>query len=228
MNQPQPSELEDHFLTLQSPSEGNHTDRGSKFLAFAHPVQNEQEAQFVLQTIKKQHPKARHYCTALRLFSNGTLERFNDDGEPSGSAGRPMMGQLIKNNLTNVFLVVVRYFGGTKLGIPGLIEAYKSSAAQAISNGTIIEKQIMVIIKLTMAYEDFPAFLNFCIQNSIPAFEQSFEDKAILRIGFKRSSAHEDLFQALHQFTKRDFGDLDGYATYLGMEIEFQINEVIV
>ena len=116
-------------------------DRGSKFLAYASPVANESEANLFLQKIKKDHPKARHYCSALRLNPDASLERINDDGEPSGSAGRPIMGQLIKHKLTNAMIIVVRYFGGTKLGVPGLIEAYKTSAANAINGATIVIKK---------------------------------------------------------------------------------------
>jgi len=112
-------------MTLKSLSEGYYMERGSKFHAYAFPVQTEDEVHSILQALKKEHPKARHFCSALRLYPDASLERSNDDGEPSGSAGRPILGQLVKHDLTNVFVVVVRYFGGTKLGIPGLIEAYQ-------------------------------------------------------------------------------------------------------
>ena len=126
-------------------------ERGSKFMAYAFPVSSEEESQHYLQSIIKNHPKARHFCSAMRLFPDASLERSSDDGEPSGSAGKPILGQLVKNNLTNVYLVVVRYFGGTKLGIPGLIEAYKTSAANAIAAGVILEKTVYtkVLIQLT-------------------------------------------------------------------------------
>jgi uncharacterized YigZ family protein len=203
-------------------------ERGSKFLAYASPVQSEEDAQLFLQSIKKDHPKARHYCTALRLHPDASLERSNDDGEPSGSAGRPILGQLIKNNLTNVCIVVVRYFGGTKLGIPGLIEAYKTSAANAIEAATIVERRVYGKVLIHLSYDSFPHFLNYCKQNNIPVLDESFSDQASILIGFRKSSLLGDLMTALHQFSQMDFRQPEEYATYLGMSIEFPEGEYII
>ncbi|MEO6132349.1 MAG: YigZ family protein, partial [Saprospiraceae bacterium] len=108
--------MPDQYLTLEGPSEGYYMDRGSKFLAFAFPAESEVAIAAILDKKRKEHPKASHFCSAFRLNAEASLERSNDDGEPSGSAGKPILGQLTKNNLTNVLIVVVRYFGGSKLG----------------------------------------------------------------------------------------------------------------
>jgi uncharacterized YigZ family protein len=203
-------------------------ERGSKFLAYAFPVKNEVEVQSILQGIRKEHPKARHYCTALRLFPDGSLERSNDDGEPSGSAGRPILGQLIKHNLTNVFIVVVRYFGGTKLGIPGLIEAYKTSAANAINAGTIKEENVFTKVQISVSYEAFPHFLNFFKHNGIPVFEEAFGESASLVIGFRKSSAQAQLLEALHQYSKMDFTQTEEYTRHLNITVHFLDEDQIV
>lgn len=220
--------MEDRFLTLSGPAEGYFMERGSKFLAYAFPVSSEAEIPDLLQGIKKDHPKARHYCTALRLSPDASLERSNDDGEPSGSAGRPILGQLVKNDLTNVFIVVVRYFGGTKLGIPGLIEAYKTSAANAILAGTIVERNVIAKVRITLSYDAFPHFLNFCKQNNIHVFEEAFGENAQLIIGFRKSTAPMRLLDALHHYSKMDFTQLDDYAKHIGISIEFLEEEQIL
>ena len=219
--------MEDYFLTLVSPAEGYYMERGSKFLAYACPVETEEEAHRFVLTIKKEHPKARHYCMALRLFPDGSLERSNDDGEPSGSAGRPILGQLVKNNLTNVCVVVVRYFGGTKLGIPGLIEAYKTSTANALKTGKIIERKVMTKILIKLSYESFPQFLNHFKQHDIPVFEESFGDRASIIIWLPKSSVEENLLMAFHQLSQMDFNDLKHYTSYLGIEVDVLKGDVI-
>lgn len=212
--------MEDQFLTLKSPAEGYYMERGSKFLAYAFPLRTEEEVQAILQKMKKEHPKARHFCTALRLSPDASLERSNDDGEPSGSAGRPILGQLIKENLTNVFMVVVRYFGGTKLGIPGLIEAYKTSAANALRNATIIEENVYAMVRITVPYDTFSQFLNYCKHHAIPVFEESFTDIASLTIGFRKSSVRKHLLNALQEYSKMDFKETEDYAEHLGFMID--------
>ncbi len=197
--------LKDRFLTLQSLSEGYYMERGSKFHAYAFPVQTEDEVHGILQALKKDHPKARHFCSSLRLHPDASLERSNDDGEPSGSAGKPILGQLIKHDLTNIFVVVVRYFGGTKLGIPGLIEAYKTSTANAINAGTSIERNVYSKVSVNLTFESYSPFLNFCKQHSIPVFEESFDNRVSLIIGFRKSDVNELLQGALKEYSKMDF-----------------------
>lgn len=203
-------------------------ERGSKFLAFAFPVTTEEDCQPLLQRIRKEHPKARHYCTALRLYPDASLERFQDDGEPSGSAGRPMLGQLVRLQLTNVYVVVVRYFGGTKLGIPGLIEAYKTSTANALEAAKMVQRNVLACARLTLSYELFPSFLNFCKQQDIPVLEESFRDQAMLVIGFRKSMADQLLQEALHHFTQLDLATTEGYLKHLGITSVWLAEDVVL
>lgn len=126
------------YRTLQDTSESLIKDKGSKFLGYARSVQSEEEADDFLTEIKSMHPKARHHCFAWRLGHPDPAERANDDGEPSGTAGRPILGQLIKADVTNAMVIVVRYFGGTLLGTSGLIQAYKASAEAALDHARIV------------------------------------------------------------------------------------------
>ncbi len=130
----------DSYLTIEKNTEGLFKDKGSKFLAFAYPVEEEEEIKEYIQALKKEHYSARHHCYAWRLGAEKTHFRANDDGEPSSTAGKPILGQIQKNDLTNILIVVVRYFGGTLLGVSGLINAYRGAAADVINNSIIVEK----------------------------------------------------------------------------------------
>lgn len=142
----------DSFITIQSPAEGLFKDRGSKFLAFAIPCATEEGAKQLVAGFREQHPSAVHHCYAYRLGADGKNQRFSDDGEPGGTAGRPIMGTILSANLTNIIIVVVRYYGGTPLGVPGLINAYKTAAAEALAAATIIEKQVEETYTVTFGY----------------------------------------------------------------------------
>ncbi len=133
----------DTYLTLQQNSEGVFKDRGSKFISFAFPVRTETEIKEIIQNLKKEHHSARHQCYAWRLGADKQTYRINDDGEPNNSAGKPIFRQIQANDLTDVLIVVVRYFGGTLLGVGGLISAYRESAADAIKKNVIIEKHVL-------------------------------------------------------------------------------------
>lgn len=220
--------MKDEFLSISAPAEGLYSEKGSKFLAFLFPVSDEDEASVYLASIKKLHPKARHYCTALRLVAPIFVERFSDDGEPSGTAGRPIMGQLIKNELQNVMAIVVRYFGGTKLGVPGLIEAYRSATEDAVAKAQIITRTICLQVRLTMSYEIISSFKNVLAKNEIRIFEEKFEEKVELVIGLKKSSAKEILQKVLHDFSQRDFHEMEMYGEFLSMKIEWLKEERIV
>ena len=132
-------EPEDSYLTIAAPAEASSRERSSKFLAYAYPVQQEEQIREILDGLRKKYYDATHHCYAWRLGPGGAAFRANDDGEPSGTAGKPILGQLLSNNLTDCLIVVVRYFGGTKLGVPGLIAAYRESAAEAIAAARIVE-----------------------------------------------------------------------------------------
>ncbi len=132
--------IKDTYKSLSAPSEGIYKDKGSKFLSFAFPVETEQQIKEILEQKTKEFFDARHHCYAYRLGIEGETFRFNDDGEPSSTAGRPIYGQILSHELSDILIIVVRYFGGTKLGVPGLIKAYKEAAADAIAAGEIVQK----------------------------------------------------------------------------------------
>lgn len=143
---------QDAFLTVSQKSSGLYKDKGSKFLYFSFPVETEEEIKSELASLRKIYFDATHHCYAWVLGQNGTQFRANDDGEPNHSAGDPILGQIRSHQLTNVLIVVVRYFGGTKLGVSGLIQAYKTSAAMAIEENEIIEKRVMEEIIIQFGY----------------------------------------------------------------------------
>ena len=132
--------ISDTYHSIAAPAKGVYKELGSKFLAFAYPVETEEEIKTILADVRKEYFDARHHCYAWRLGLNGEPFRMNDDGEPSSTAGRPILGQLLSQELSDILVVVVRYFGGVKLGVPGLIRAYKTATQDALANATVIEK----------------------------------------------------------------------------------------
>jgi uncharacterized YigZ family protein len=140
------------FYTIEKSTSAEFKDRGSKFIAYTYPVQSVDEFKKCMEAIKKEHPKATHHCFAYRMGLDNNTYRASDDGEPSGTAGKPILGQIDSKKLTNVLVVVVRYFGGTLLGVPGLINAYKSAAALALQVTPIVQKPIEVAYTLQFDY----------------------------------------------------------------------------
>lgn len=140
------------FNTIEKPSFAEFKDRGSKFIAYAFPVLSVEDFKARLNDVKKEHPKATHHCFAYRLGTDGNAFRVSDDGEPSGSAGRPILGQIDSKQLTNTLVIVVRYFGGTLLGVPGLINAYKSAAAMALQLTPVVPKPVTTRYTLQFDY----------------------------------------------------------------------------
>lgn len=160
------------YKTLEGPAEAAIKERGSSFLGFAYPVQTPEEVKTLVRDLKKLHPKANHHCFAYRLGTEGLQFRASDDGEPSGSAGRPILGQIDSAGLTNLLIVVVRYFGGTLLGVPGLIQAYKCTAAASIAAGTVIEKHIETVVRIRFGYPALSEVLQLLRQHEVHIYEQ--------------------------------------------------------
>jgi uncharacterized YigZ family protein len=133
---------QDFYYTIEKEATAEFKDRGSKFIGYACPVKNVEECKEKLNAIKKEHPKATHHCFAYRIGLDGNIHRVSDDGEPSGTAGRPILGQIDSKMTVNVLVVVVRYFGGTLLGVPGLINAYRSAAALALQMTPLVQRQV--------------------------------------------------------------------------------------
>lgn len=141
-----------HYHTIDKPSFAEYKDRGSRFLAYAYPLEKADDFKKILKGLKEEHPKAAHHCFAYRLGTDGNNFRSSDDGEPSGSAGKPILGQIDSKGLTNTAIIIVRYFGGTLLGVPGLINAYKTSASLALQLTPITEKPVLVNYELQFDY----------------------------------------------------------------------------
>jgi uncharacterized YigZ family protein len=143
---------QEHYYSIQGPATAEFKDRGSRFIAFAFPIADAEEFKKKLNDIRKEHPKAVHHCFAYRLGPAGELFRVNDDGEPSGTAGRPILGQIDSKGLTSLGIVVVRYFGGTLLGVPGLINAYKTAAALALQLTPMVKKTVNASLEIEFDY----------------------------------------------------------------------------
>lgn len=146
------NQVPEFYYTIDKPAFAEFKDRGSRFLAFAYPIESAADFKTILQSLKKEHPKAVHHCFGYRLGMDKNNFRVSDDGEPSGSAGKPILGQIDSKELTNTLVVVVRYFGGTLLGVPGLINAYKSATAMALQLTPIIQKPVLIPYHLQFDY----------------------------------------------------------------------------
>jgi len=188
--------LPDSYLTLAAPSAGTFKDRGSKFFAYAYPCASEAEALARVEALRKQHFKARHHCFAWRFGLDGQRFRANDDGEPSGTAGKPILGQIDAAGLTDVLVVVARYFGGTLLGTSGLIHAYRESAADAIRQAQIVEKIVLENISLTAVYALVPDLINAVKKLQLEILEENYTDTGLqLSLGIRRSAVDEKQVQ---------------------------------
>jgi len=141
-----------HYKTIEKPSVAEYKDRGSKFLAYAFPIESVDDFKKRLKQLKEEHPKAAHHCFGYRIGVDGNNFRSGDDGEPSGSAGKPILGQIDSKELTNIAVIVVRYFGGTLLGVPGLINAYKTSASLALQLTGIVQKPVLAYYEMHFDY----------------------------------------------------------------------------
>ena len=182
--------MTDSFKTISSPSEGLFKDKGSKFLAFAYPVSNEEEIGQILNSMRKEFHDARHHCYAWMLGEEKEHFRVNDDGEPSNSAGKPILGQIQSKDLSNILIVVVRYFGGTLLGIGGLMQAYKTAAKEALESAKIIKKYIHKIYLVQFKYEEMNSVMKVLKDLRLEHFDQVFELNCSLKVRVKRS-VHE-------------------------------------
>jgi uncharacterized YigZ family protein len=164
------------FYTLSGSSAGEYKEKGSKFIALAFPVSSEEDVKARLAEVKKKYFDARHHCYAYILGADKTKFRANDDGEPNHSAGDPILGQIRSKNLTNVLVIVVRYFGGTKLGVSGLITAYKIAAEETLSKAQIVERQITVTFVFEFAYAATPVIMKLIKDFDLKIIHQEFGD----------------------------------------------------
>lgn len=181
--------FEDTFRTIIEQSEGLYKDKGSKFLAFAFPVQNEEQIKEHLQELRKKYYDARHHCYAYALGPMRDAFRINDDGEPSGTAGKPIYGQILSHDLTNILIVVIRYFGGVKLGVRGLINAYKAAALEAIDNNTIEEKIIKEVYELEFDYPLMNEVMRVLKEQDLEQISHDFSMSCKILFAVRRNSA---------------------------------------
>lgn len=168
------NQIQDSYRSIDAPAEGLFKDNGSRFIALAYPVETEAEVKAIVDSLKKEYHDARHHCFAYRIGYKGDIFRANDDGEPSSSAGRQILGQIDANSLSDILIVVVRYFGGIKLGIPGLIRAYRTSAADAISHATITEKTASKKYRVDFGYLDMNAVMKVVKDMGLTPSKQDF------------------------------------------------------
>lgn len=191
--------MEDVFKTIAAPAEGIYKSKGSKFMAFAIGVQDEASIKEQLARIRKKYHDARHHCFAWRLGPEKTLYRINDDGEPSGTAGKPIYGQILSRDLTDVLVVVVRYFGGTKLGVSGLIRAYRSAASEALDASRIVECKVYDRLHLDFSYEQMNAVMKVVKDQELELEEQKFhmDCSLILKCWSRNTPQVLDIFSKL-------------------------------
>lgn len=173
--------MEDTYKTIENPSEGLFKDKGSKFISFAFPVNSEEEIKEIVQSIKKEHHSARHHCYAWRLGADQLHFRANDDGEPSSTAGKPILGQIQSFDLTNILIVVVRYFGGTLLGVSGLINAYRSAALDAINQAEIVEKLVEKWLLVEFDYGAMNEVMKIFKDEKLPQIDPLFDLKCKIK-----------------------------------------------
>jgi len=179
----------DTYLTIEKPAEIIYKDKGSKFITFAFPVTNEKQVKEILLELKKEHHTANHHCYAYRLGADKQNYRANDDGEPNNTAGKPILGQIQSNDLTDILIVVVRYFGGTLLGVSGLINAYKTSASEVIQASKIIEKQIMFRYLVSFSFEQMNDVMKVLKQSDAKINSQQFDTNCQIEFTIRKANS---------------------------------------
>jgi len=192
--------FEDTYNTIRKAATGIYKDKGSKFIAIAHPVLTEDEIKSKLEDIRKEYHDARHHCYAWMLGHDKLAHRFNDDGEPSGTAGRPIFGQIQSKDLTNVLVVVVRYFGGTKLGVSGLITAYKSATRDALETADIITLTVNDIYELSFEYPLMNDVMRVIKEENLSVESQDFQLSCKLTFSVRKNFSNKmyERFRKIH------------------------------
>ena len=183
--------ISDTYRSIAAPAKGIYKELGSKFLAFAHPVETEDQAKEILAAVRKEYFDARHHCFAWRLGLTGEPYRLSDDGEPSSTAGRPIHGQLLSQELSDILVVVVRYFGGVKLGVPGLIRAYRTATQDALANARIVEKVAGEHLTLKFGYLQMNDVMKVLKDMGITPLRQSFDLDCSLEVRVRLSQIED-------------------------------------
>jgi uncharacterized YigZ family protein len=188
----------DSFFTIENPSEGFYKEKGSRFLSFAFPVSNETQIKEKLDSLRKEFHDARHHCYAWKLGTDSNHFRVNDDGEPGNSAGKPILGQIQAYQLTDILIIVVRYFGGTLLGVGGLMQAYKSASQDAIKNTKIVTQYVYASYHLLFRYEDINQVMKVLKDLDLEQWDQKFEMECELKVKIRKSEV-KNLLTAFRQ-----------------------------
>lgn len=182
---------EDTYKTISAESKGSYKEKGSKFLAFVFPVISEEEIRQKLAMLRKEYHDARHHCYAYRLGYDKSVFRINDDGEPSGTAGRPIYGQIVNHDLTRILIVVIRYFGGIKLGVPGLINAYKTATKDALDKTRIITKTIHEEYQVRFDFTAMNSVMKVLKEEEAVIIHQEFENSCTLDFSIRKNSGNK-------------------------------------
>lgn len=181
--------FDDTYLTIEDRAEGVYKEKGSKFISLAFPVTTQEEIKEIVKDIKKEYFDARHHCYAYILGHDKSVFRMNDDGEPSSTAGKPIYGQLLSKDLTNILVVVVRYFGGTKLGVSGLIQAYKQATIDVLNNSKIIEKTVDEIYSVSFDYSLMNDVMKVMKEYDLHQQNQKFENDCYLEFRIRKRNS---------------------------------------
>ena len=190
--------FEDTYQTIHAEVEGVFRDKGSKFIAYAYPFSDESKLKEIVGALRNAHPKARHFCYAYRLSTDRTVFRINDDGEPSGTAGRPILNVLLSKDVTNILVIVVRYFGGTLLGVPGLINAYKSATLTALEEASIILKTVNELYTLQFEYLQLNEVMSIIKEEEITVSDQLFDLHCTMQIELRQARVNR-VFEKLNK-----------------------------
>ena len=182
-------EIKDSYLTIESDAEAIFKEKSSKFLCYAYHVESEEEITAHLEVLRKRYYDATHHCSAWRLGPFGEKFRANDDGEPSSTAGKPILGQLLSREITNCLIVVVRYFGGTKLGVPGLISAYKESAAAVLDEAKVVERTVDTLVKVDFSYVVMNDVMRIIKDEQPTIVEQIFDNLCSMTLSIRTRKA---------------------------------------
>tara|TARA_Y100001954_G_scaffold207374_1_gene230769 strand:- start:2614 stop:3228 length:615 start_codon:yes stop_codon:yes gene_type:complete len=194
---------DDTYKELKKPSSGIYKEKGSKFISYSFPVYTENDIKDRIEEVKKIEHSARHYCYAFVLHPDKSSQRTSDDGEPSSTAGKPILGQILTNDLTNILIIVVRYFGGVKLGVSGLIRSYKTAAADAITNSKIIIKTLKKQFEVCFKYSQMNDVMRLVKEFDLEVIKTDFQIdcKLIFAVPKSKSLDVEDIFKKNHEIT---------------------------
>lgn len=185
--------FDDTYRTIKGSTEGVFRDKGSKFIAYAYPFANETELKPILAKLRAEHTKARHFCWAFRLGQDRSVFKLNDDGEPSGTAGRPILNALLSADVTNILIVVVRYFGGTLLGVPGLINAYKSATVEALQAAEIVAQTVNDVYEVTFDYLEMNAVMRIMKEEELKLLAQDFDTRCMIKFEVRKTNLNQVL-----------------------------------